>query len=70
MTLSAGSIVRESNMAREELVENERAWLRRQARCACPRPLLDRVYLGLVACARCGKLTRFWRSALKRRVNS
>ena len=54
--------------ARHELVENERAWLRRQSRCACPRPLLDRVYRGIVMCARCGKLTRFWRSALKRRV--
>lgn len=43
--------------ARETLEEKERTWLRSLERCSCPRRVLDRVYLGWIACRACGLLT-------------
>ena len=43
--------------ARESIDEKERTWLRSLERCSCPRPLIDRVYLGWIQCRACGLLT-------------
>lgn len=64
--ISAAAAQQARDEAREKLEATEEVWLRRQERCSCSRPVLGRMYCGLGLCERCGKLTRFWRSALKR----
>ena len=52
--------------AREQLLAAESAWLRSLDRCSCARATFGRVYLGVLACVRCGKLTGLRSAALRR----